>query len=181
MFQVYEKYGIKFNRINENDLETVRAWRNSDFVRSKMLYQEYISAEMQKKWFLSVNNENNYYFIVQYNNEDVGVANIKDIVNNEGESGFYLVNESYKNTSIAPLFNIVFGYFLFDVLGLVKLRIHVRKDNPEALKFNMFLGYKMIEEKCGDNFYYLELTKADFANNKKINKLLNYISKNYSL
>ena len=179
MLQVYEKYGITLKRINESHLEMVRNWRNSDFVRTGMLYQEHITAEMQEKWFHSINNDKNFYFIIQYNNEDVGVANIKNYEHNEGEPGLYLSDIRYTETPIASLAYFTLIDFAFNALELPKISIHVRRDNPDALKFNMFFGYKIIEEKCGADFYFLELAKASFLSNKKIHKLITYIDKKF--
>lgn len=173
----FEVYGVKFTRVTEEHLEMMRNWRNSDFVRSRMLFQEHITPEMQSKWFQTINNDANYYFIVEYMGKYVGVINIKDIKGNAGEPGFYLVNEEFKNTSIASLVNLAFGEFLFEMLGLDKLYIHVRKDNADAMKLNLFFGYKIIEAESGDNFNYLELKKNDFYNNNKVNKLKEYITK----
>ena len=181
MNELFERYGIRFIKINETHLETVRNWRNSDFVKSRMLFQQEISPEMQLKWFHTINNDKNYFFIVEYMSSPVGVANIKDIEGKQGEPGFYLIDEKYKDTNIASLVNVAFGDFLFEILELEKLYIHVRKDNADALKLNLFFGYKIIEDKCADDFYYLELDKEIMMNNKRVNNLRNYMKKNIQL
>jgi len=81
-----EVNGLVIERLKEKDIELVREWRNSDKIRKNMLYQEIITPEQQLKWFHSINNFNNFYFIVEYKNRKVGLVNIKDI-NWEDRSG----------------------------------------------------------------------------------------------
>ena len=81
----FEKYNVKLERLKEESIESLRIWRNSDYVRSQMLYNEYITPEMQKKWFDKLDKEKNFYFILYINVEPVGVMQIKNIENNSGE------------------------------------------------------------------------------------------------
>ena len=181
MYDQFEVYGVKFIRVKEEHLEQVRTWRNSDFVRSRMLYQEIITPEMQLKWFHTVNNEANYYFIAEYMGKPAAVINVKDIKDKIGEPGIYLVEEDWQNTSVASLISVAFGEFLFGMLKLEKLYLHVRKDNEEALKFNLWAGYKIIDGKSGADFYYLELDKAAVDNNARTNKLKKFLNKKQTL
>jgi len=60
------KYGVKLHRLREEDIELVRTWRNSPLIRQYMEFRDEITPEMQKEWFLSINNNENYYFIIEY-------------------------------------------------------------------------------------------------------------------
>jgi hypothetical protein len=71
--------GLVAERLKEKDIELIRQWRNSDTIRKNMLYQEIITPEKQLKWFHSINNFNNFYFIVEYKGRKVGLVNIKDV------------------------------------------------------------------------------------------------------
>ena len=143
-----------------------------------MLYKEIISPEMQLEWFHKINNDRNYFYIVQINDEYIGLANIKNIENNAGEPGFFLGEEKFAQTNMTGLVNAIFGEFLFYTLGIETLYIHVRKDNPEAVKLNEFAGFKVVEEKSGPEFFYMELTKATAWNNPKMEKLNKFLRKN---
>lgn len=50
-------------KIQKHHLELLRNWRNNE-VREFMIYQEYISETMQQEWFDSINNQNNFYFLI---------------------------------------------------------------------------------------------------------------------
>ena len=58
------QYGVTLKRLELNDIEEVRQWRNFNHIQNKMQYKEDISSEMQLIWFNSVNNKLNYYFII---------------------------------------------------------------------------------------------------------------------
>jgi hypothetical protein len=63
---IVEQYGLKYTRVTEQDLETLRYWRNQSFIRNTMQFKDYITPVMQKTWFQKVNNKYNYYFIIQH-------------------------------------------------------------------------------------------------------------------
>ena len=175
--EVFEKYGVKFTRVNESHLEMLRNWRNSDFVRTKMLYQEHITPEMQERWFHTINNDRNFYYVAQVDGEYVGLIIIKNVENKAGEPGFFLSNEKYQDTSATTLVNFAFGEFTYEVLGIEKEYIHVRKDNAEAMKWNLACGFHIIEEQSGEDFYFLELDRKNSKPVAKIVKLKNYLLK----
>src|SRR5215469_8031030 len=108
-FDRIEKYGLTLIRLKEEHLEMVRKWRNSDYVRNKMIFREYITPEMQLEWFRKINNDSNYYFIVEYQNKQVGLVNIKDIADGVGESGFFLAKQVYEDTEITAIQSIIMG------------------------------------------------------------------------
>jgi hypothetical protein len=56
----FEKYGVKLERLTADKIELVRNWRNDPKISQYMEFRDHITAEMQKKWFASVDNENNY-------------------------------------------------------------------------------------------------------------------------
>lgn len=157
-----EKYGLTLRRIEENDIELVRQWRNSERVRKNMMYQEYITPEMQKKWFDSVNNIKHSYYIIEYEGEKVGMINEKDIdfENMIVESGLFLFDEKYYNTIIPVLASLILlevGYTLFNGnTGFIR----VKKDNLQAVEYNKNLGYFIHEEK--DDHYVMAVNKKSF-------------------
>ena len=75
----FRKYGITLTRLREDDIELVRKWRNSPGIQQYMEYREFITEEMQKKWFESINNLQNFYFIIEYENKKIGLINTSNI------------------------------------------------------------------------------------------------------
>lgn len=73
-------YDVSLELLTENKIEMVRQWRNDPKIQQYMEYRETITPEMQKKWFDKLNNgKDNFYFILQYKGEDIGLINVKDI------------------------------------------------------------------------------------------------------
>ena len=72
---IIKGYGIELHRLQESDIETVRNWRNADYIRDQMQYKEIISQEQQLEWFKKVNTVNNNYMLIKAEGESIGVIN----------------------------------------------------------------------------------------------------------
>src|ERR1017187_6809502 len=103
------KYGITLKRLKEEDIELVREMRNSAAIRSTMAYREQITPEMQKKWFESINNKFNGYFMIIHEGTKIGLINGKniDFEKRTCEGGIFLWDENYKDTIIPALASII--------------------------------------------------------------------------
>lgn len=156
------KYGLTLRRIEESDIELIRTWRNSEAVRNNMLYREYITPEMQKKWFDSVNNYKNSYYIIEYNDEKIGLINEKNIDFElmSVESGIFLFGEKHLGSLIPVLASFILievGYYLMN--GNMSF-VQVKKDNPKAMEYNEKIGYFIYEEK--EDHYIMAINKDSF-------------------
>ncbi len=143
-----EVNGLVIERLKEKDIELVREWRNSDKIRKNMLYQEIITPEQQLKWFHSINNFNNFYFIVEYKNRKVGLVNIKDINWEErsGEAGVFMVERDLSAALIPVAGALSISELVVGVFGFKRLYAKVRKDNKTMQKLNALFGYKKVED-----------------------------------
>ena len=108
-----------------------------------MEYREHISPEMQLEWFLSVDNFENFYYIIEFEGKDIGLINSSkiewDTVSSEG--GIFLWDEKYYETFVpvwASLCLLETSYF---ILGAGKSCIKTLSDNERAKKLNTHLGY----------------------------------------
>ena len=140
--------GLVVERLKEKDIELVREWRNSDATRKNMLYQKVITKEEQVKWFHSINNFNNFYFILEYKDRKVGLVNIKNINWEErtGEAGIFM-NERDLSALLIPIIGtIAINELLNSVFGLEKLYAKIRKENKSAQRLNTLLGYKKVKD-----------------------------------
>jgi UDP-4-amino-4,6-dideoxy-N-acetyl-beta-L-altrosamine N-acetyltransferase len=168
---IINKYGITLNRLTKSDLELIRVNRNSLNIRKQMFYQSIISKEMQNKWFTSINNINNYYFIVNHNCNKIGLINLKDIdfERRTGEGGLFIWNEKYLKTYVPILSSICFIDFAFNILKLKEHFSQVKETNLTAIRFNENLGYRLHfeEKKIGKLIY--TLTKDNYY--KKADKI----------
>ncbi len=167
------KYNINLRRIEESDLEQLRTWRNSDYVSKRMIFNEHITEEMQKKWFDSVNNNQNYYFIATFENEKVGVIHLKNIENNIGEGGIYLANEKFENTSVVARMVLCFNDFVFDDLKIDHIYSHVKRDNKKAISSSIAQGCEENKEKSTDEVIYFEMKPENYHHKTiKLKKIL---------
>ena len=110
-----------------------------------MEYRENITPEMQQEWFWSVDNFDNFYFIIEYQDKKIGLINSShiewDTVSSEG--GIFLWDEQYYETFVpvwASLCLLENSYF---VLGAGKSFIKTLRDNERAKKLNIHLGYEL--------------------------------------
>lgn len=154
------KYGITLKRITHDDIELLRKWRNSETVNSFMEYRDYITVEMQERWFESVNNYDNFYYIIIYKGKKVGLINDKNVERGKSaisEAGLFIAEEKYRNTHIPLLASLMMIELnLFILKGEISY-IHVLKDNAQAIAYNKSLGYKLCDgqEDVENQKYYL--------------------------
>jgi RimJ/RimL family protein N-acetyltransferase len=160
----FTKFGVTFKRLTEDDIELVRQKRNSPKINQFMEYREYITPEMQKAWFKSINNKDNLYFIIEYNNEKIGLINNKnnDWEAGTSESGFFIWDDKYLNTTVpifATLFLIELGFY---VLNGKKSYIRILKKNKRAKDFSESLGYTLCKNQENVENQMYVLTKESF-------------------
>lgn len=173
------KYGITLRRLTEDKIEMVRQWRNDPKIQQYMEFRDYITPEMQAAWFKRINNDNNYYFIIVYEGKEVGLINIKDIDYDQktGEPGIFIYDDDCLDSDVALRASLCMGDFIWDVLNLESLYIHVLRDNTRAIKYNLLRGYKLAEnQELVQNQLYT-LTVEDAKNNKRMNQFKSIFNK----
>ena len=153
-------YGVTLRRLTEDKIEMIRNWRNDPKIVKYMEYKEYITPEMQKKWFDKINNDNNYYFLIVVDNKEIGLINIRDIDYDslEGEAGIYIYDDEYLNSTVSFQCSLLLYDFCFEKLKLKKIIAHIIKDNKRAIKYNKMLGYILNDkdDNSVNQLYYLE-------------------------
>jgi UDP-4-amino-4,6-dideoxy-N-acetyl-beta-L-altrosamine N-acetyltransferase len=168
------QYGVTLKRLTEEDIELLRYWRNQQSVKMYMDYREYITPEMQKKWFASISNKFNYYFIIEFEGKKVGLINAKDFSyqNGFGEGGIFIWDQDYINSFAAVFSTLCVLNFVFFNVKLCKLsRARILRDNDRAIHYNQLIGYKLLpgQEDVVNQLY--ELTEEDYIKNAtKLNK-----------
>jgi len=94
--------------INEDDLEMVLGWRNSEYVRKFMLTDHIIKLDEHQKWFQNArSNPTCEWSIVEYKSTPVGVFSITEIKEKDGTCswGMY-IDEKFSNLGIGILIEI---------------------------------------------------------------------------
>ena len=155
-----EKYGIVLNRLTHDNIELVRNWRNDSKISQYMEFQEYITPEMQEKWFQKIDNDNNYFFIIEYEGRKVGLVNIKDIDYEQktGEGGIFIYDDEYLNSDVSFRASLCNSDFFFETLNLERITAHILSDNKRAVKYNLMLGFEKQpnQDNVHNQLYHLE-------------------------
>lgn len=173
----FVKYGITLRRIVEDDIELIRQWRNSKPIQQNMHFREHISKSMQLKWFRSIDNINNFYYIIEYKGNKVGLFNEKNIdwENRTSETGLFIADEKLINTPIPVLASLCLSEIGFKIVQGEKSFIHILKDNHKAIEYSLSFGYVLCEGQENKELQLYVLTKENFE--KKGNRLLNAANK----
>lgn len=162
MITELQNYDVKLILLTKDKVELVRQWRNDPKISQYMEYRTYITPEMQQNWFNKINNGKNFYFIINYNKEDIGLINIKDYdsIAKEGEAGVFIYEDKYINTDIAYRAHLVLFDYFFQNNIIEIIRSHILDENTRAIRFAQFLGSKKIFDK------EYRLSKGDYLNNR---------------
>ena len=175
-----EQYGLMYYRVKSEDLELVRYWRNRESIRSTMQFNEYITPQMQLKWFEGINNPENYYFIIVANKKKIGLISCKNTAENTriAEGGIFIWDQKFWGTPVPVFASMTMLEAVFEIFKSGDASIAtVRKDNQRALTFNQLLGYKIIGETENRLCWKLMLTKEDYSRiNFKIRRAGNLYS-----
>jgi RimJ/RimL family protein N-acetyltransferase len=149
-----------------------------------MQFTEFITAEMQMRWFKKINNKYNYYFIIEANNQKIGLINYKDPAPNTktAEGGIFIWEQDYWGTPIPVFASLTLLECMYEILNLGdNSMVTVAKNNKRALTFNKMLGYEIYEEYKNELFYKLILTKERyFSKTSKLKKAASIYSKGQS-
>ena len=163
------QYGVTLKRLEIDDIEEVRRWRNFHYIQNKMQFTEDISSEMQLIWFNSINNKLNYYFIIiDENGKKVGLINSKnvDLKNKNGEGGIFISDRTVWNTVTPAVASIILlNFSLCCLKSFDRSWITIIKSNISAINYNNKLGYSVVDE---DDFAVrMELTKESYEHSAK--------------
>ena len=166
------RYGVTLKRLTSDDLELLRTWRNSKQVNQFMEYREYITPEMQEQWFESIDNPDNNYYIIIYENEKIGLINEKGYSrfgSKTTESGLFLADEKYWKSYVPVFASLMLLETSFFFLGGKESFIRILKDNVKSISYNKQLGYELCPgQEEVENQQYI-LTRENFI--KKTLKL----------
>lgn len=141
----YRRYNIRISLMKETDIEMVRNWRNDPVVVKNYAYKEYITPEMQRKWFESINNIHNLYTIIEYRGEKIGVINMKNIdwERKTFEGGIFIPYEKYHFTMLPAIISFITTEIPFIMLDWNVGYAHVLKENKATQSFIKMLGYQL--------------------------------------
>ena len=136
---------IELVPLTENDIELVREWRNSPEVSQYMYTEDPISKEQQEKWFKKISQEEtSKYWIIKYDNNKIGVANLADIDRRNSKCfwGFYLGDSSIRGQGIGAKIEYNVLKYVFEEIKLNKLCGEVFSFNEKVVKMHEKFGFR---------------------------------------
>ena len=165
------KYEITLSRLTKEDLEFIREKRNEKEALSTEETHIEITPEMQLEWFESIDNFENFYYIIEHKGVKIGMLNNKklDWTARTSESSLFLWDKSLGDSIVPALASLCLIEIAFYYLNWNVCYIRIHSDNKTAIENAANLGYELTEgkEAIENHLYYL--TRELFeANAKKI-------------
>jgi UDP-4-amino-4,6-dideoxy-N-acetyl-beta-L-altrosamine N-acetyltransferase len=175
---ILSQYDVRLIRVQAEHLTLILRWRNNDWVRKNMFVQDILQEKDQLAWFNSINNASNYYFIIEYLGEKVGLIHAKNFSEEDGigEGGIFIGEYDYLETWASVMASICLLNFIFAKTNINRSMVRVRAHNRRAISYNLKLGYKIDYEDA--NELRMILDKEDFLYKTTVLKsVLSKISK----
>lgn len=140
---IIRKYGLELHRLTQSDIELVRQMRNRDDIRRNMIDQHLITPEEQVRWFQSINNMNNYYFVVHYLGKKVGLIYGKnmDWEKRENEAGIFIWEPALIGSAIPTIASILMMELSYRIVQLERTFARINPDNTRTRHYNLAMGY----------------------------------------
>ena len=131
--------------LTAEDLEMVRAWRNSEAVAQYMYTATPVTAAQQQAWFAQVSADaSKHYWIISHQGKPVGVANLYDI-NADFRScywAFYLGEENLRGSGLGAKVEMAVLTHVFDERKLNKLLCEVFVSNDKVVAMHEKFGFR---------------------------------------
>lgn len=175
---ILSQYDVRLIRVQEEHLALILKWRNNDWVRKNMFVQDILKEKDQLAWFNSINNASNYYFIIEYLGEKVGLIHAKNFSEEDGigEGGIFIGEYDYLETWASVMASICLLNFIFAKTNINRSMVRVQAHNRRAISYNLKLGYKIDFEDA--NELRMILDREDFLYKTAVLKsVLSKISK----
>jgi UDP-4-amino-4,6-dideoxy-N-acetyl-beta-L-altrosamine N-acetyltransferase len=161
----WSRYGVTFERLGRQHLELLRGWRNDPEIQQFMVYREHITAEMQERWFASIDDLHNFYSVIFHRGVPVGYSHTKnvDYRGRSGEGGMVICSPAHRH-GLVPFRAALAGTdWVFDRLGLRQLTGRVLRSNHRALRYDRALGYRFEPPTEGSEVLVGTLTVEAYA------------------
>lgn len=164
------RYGVTLERLNTEHSELVRQWRNDQKISRFMFYKGEITQRMQREWFESIDNEQNFFFLIYYKDNAVGLINISSIdwENKTAYTGLYIYDDTFLSSDVPVMASLAMLDVFFLMFDIQSVYAKVKGNNKAAHNYNSSLGFtrtKKIEYGLGYEYmlqkeiYLLETQK----------------------
>ena len=137
------RYGITLERLQPAHAEMVRNWRNDPKIQQFMFYKGEITATMQQEWFASIDNEQNFFFVINYKQAPVGLINISSIdwENKTAYTGLFIYEEKFWGSDVPVMASLAMLDVFFILFDIQSAYAKVKGNNMVAHNYNSSLGF----------------------------------------
>ena len=169
-----ENDNVRLRPLDENDIESLRIWRN-DSSNSRFLSDiGTISSEQQKRWFESyLGNKDEIIFAVDMHlttgndreYELVGSLSFYNFQDDIAEFGKFLIGDKNAHGKHIGYNALMLALKTgFDELELHTICLHVYSENIAAMICYKHAGFRIVKSQIvsGQMEYYMELTDAEY-------------------
>lgn len=168
---ILQRGGIKLVRLQKENIELVRRWRNDPDIQKRMEYRAHITEEMQVAWFDRINNIYNSYFLISVEDEFVGLIHAADVdweKNVAGNCGIFVWDKRYIESPKTVEASLLFTDFGF-CCGMERIYIKILRDNKASISYNKAMGYRLLPGQSDVMNQMYELTpEAYFGTTAKL-------------
>ncbi len=136
---------IELQKINPEDLEMIRLWRNSPDVSMYMYDDSEITPEQQTDWYRRISSDKScYYWMIYCDKVAVGLAYITDInfLFSSCYWGYYIGDPSKRYGGIGAIVEYKIIEYTFNNLELHKLRCEVFAFNLALIQMHEMFGFR---------------------------------------
>lgn len=93
-----------------------------------------------------INNIHNFYLLIHYQGEKIGLINAKNIdwEKQELESGIFLWETNYYETYVPAVVSLMITDMCSELFDWDALYAHILKTNTRAVAYNQALGYELL-------------------------------------
>jgi|OpeIllAssembly_1097287.scaffolds.fasta_scaffold231041_2 UDP-4-amino-4,6-dideoxy-N-acetyl-beta-L-altrosamine N-acetyltransferase len=130
--------------IRPEDKPLILTWRNSPEVARYMYTDHLITAEEHEKWFQRILNDcRTQYWIITYNQKDVGLVNLHGIDerNRRAYWAFYLADPCCRGKGVGGAVEYLILHYVFDELQLNRLCCEVLSTNSRVIEMHKGFGF----------------------------------------
>jgi RimJ/RimL family protein N-acetyltransferase len=165
------RYGITLERLTADTIEMVRQWRNDRKIMRFMFYKGEITPAMQQEWFQSINNEQNFFFLIYLDETPVGLINISSIdwENKTAYTGLFIYEDTYLGTDVPVMASLAMLDVFFLIFDLQLVYAKVKGSNKVAHNYNTTLGFNRTKKiELGLGYEYMLQKEIYLLEAKKI-------------
>lgn len=139
--------GIYLRLMTREDTDRIVAWRNSDAVRKRFIYQELFTRESHENWIRTMVETGRVVQMIicdLSSDEPLGSVYIRDIdrSHNKAEYGIFIGEPGARGRGLGTAAAKLMLRYCFEEEGLHRVYLRVLADNPQAIRSYGKAGFR---------------------------------------